>query len=63
MGEEKVSIDYEREYHRVLARIASIEEERKNNLVEKDKFYNQLLSKKDKEIEWLKSVISGILHI
>lgn len=52
MGEEKVSIDYEKEYHRVLAQIASIEEERKNNLVEKDK-----------EIEWLKSVINGILHI
>lgn len=52
MGEEKVSIDYEREYKRLLAQIANTNEEHK-----------QQLQEKDEELKWYKKVINGILHI
>jgi len=63
MGEETIKLDYEREYHRLLAQIAKTDEEHKQQLQEKDEFYNQIINQKDKEIEWCKSVINGILHI
>ncbi len=63
MGEEKISLDYEREYKRLLAQIANTDEEHKRQLYEKDEFYNRIINQKDKEIEWYKSVINGILHI
>ncbi len=63
MGEETIRLDYEREYHRLLAQIARTDEEHKQQLYEKDEFYNRIINQKDKEIEWYKSVINGILHI
>lgn len=63
MGEEKISLDYAREYHKLLAQIAKTNEEHKQQLQEKDEFYNQIINQKDKEIAWYKKVIEGILHI
>lgn len=57
MGEnEKVSMDYEKECARLNAYY-------QNELDEKDKEYSNLIQSQQNEINWLKAVISNILHI
>lgn len=61
--DNEVSINYEKEYKRCQEIICKMKEEHEEQLQEETRFYNQILTQKDKEIEWYKNVINGILHI
>lgn len=60
---EKVCINYEKEFERLKEEIKRRDEEHKQQLQSQNEFYNQIINQKDKEIEWHKNVINGILHI
>lgn len=60
---EKTSFDYRTECNKLLEKIKDIQREKENELKAKDNLYNQIIDYKDKEIKWLKDLISGILDI
>jgi Skp family chaperone for outer membrane proteins len=63
MYKENVGIDYECECNRLMKEICRIKEEydMKLKYMEEQKIADE--RKLNEEIEWLKKVISGILHI
>ena len=63
MDENKVGIDYEKEFHRLEEIIARNRYEYEKTLQARDEQYAGIINEKQKEIDWLKSVISGVLHI
>lgn len=46
MGEEKVSLDYEREYHRVLREMTEMEKQYEEKMQNNSEFYEQALKQK-----------------
>lgn len=60
---ETCSIDYELEYKRLQEKNLYIQEENEKKLKANQEIWQQIVDEKDKEINWLKSVINGILHI
>ena len=60
---ETCSIDYELEYKRLQEKNLYIQEENEKKLKANQEIWQQIVDDKDKEINWLKSVINGILHI
>lgn len=61
--DNKLSIDYEKEYERAIKKIAELKEKNNRQLQENTKFYERILTQKDEELKWYKKVINGILHI
>lgn len=55
-NKETCQLDYETEYKR-------LQEENEKKLKATQQMWQQIVDDKDKEINWLKSVINGILHI
>ena len=62
-ADEIVTMDYEKEYKMLREQIYEIKCEHEKQLIGIEKSHKELISIKDKEIQWLKSVINGILHI
>lgn len=60
---ETCSIDYEVEYKRLQEKNLYIQEENEKKLKTNQQMWQQIVDDKDKEINWLKSVINRILHI
>ena len=63
MKENEVSIDYRKEVENLQEIIARNRYEYEKTLQARDEQYTGIINEKQKEIEWLKSVISGVLHI
>lgn len=63
MSNEKCGLDYEEEYSRLQEKIYYIQEENEKKLKANQQMWQQIVDDKDKEINWLKSIINGILHI
>lgn len=55
-------LDYETEYKRLQEKNLYIQEENEKKLRANQQMWQQIVDDKDKEINWLKSVINGILH-
>lgn len=60
---EACGLDYESEYKRLQEKNLYIQEENEKKLQANQQMWQQIVDEKDKEIDWLKSVINGILHI
>lgn len=63
MNREVCSIDYETEYKKLQEKNIYIQEENEKKLKANQEMWQQIVEEKEKEIDWLKSVINGILHI
>lgn len=63
MSNEKCGLDYKEEYSRLQEKICYIQEENEKKLKANQQMWQQIVDDKDKEINWLKSIINGILHI
>ena len=63
MKENEVSIDYRKEVENLQEIIARNRYEYEKTLQARDEQYAGIINEKQKEIDWLKSVISGVLHI
>lgn len=62
-GKEICGLDYEAEYNKMQEKICYMKEEYEMKMRDKEQLWQQVIDVKDKEIKWLKSVVSGILHI
>ena len=62
MKKETCGLDYETEYKRLQEKNMYIQEENEKKLKANQQMWQQIVDDKDKEINWLKSVINGILH-
>lgn len=60
---ETYGLDFETEYKRLQEKNLYIQEENEKKLKANQQMWQQIVDEKDKEIDWLKSVINGILHI
>lgn len=63
MNKEVCNIDYETEYKKLQEKNIYIQEENEKKLKVNQEMWQQIVDDKEKEINWLKSVINGILHI
>jgi len=63
MENETCGLDYEAEYKKLQEKICYIKEENEKKLKANQEMWQQIVNDKEKEINWLKSVINGILHI
>lgn len=63
MNKEVCSIDYEIEYKKLQEKNMYMQEENEKRLIANQEMWQQIVDDKEKEINWLKSVINGILHI
>lgn len=63
MNKETCRLDYETEYKRLQEKNLYIKEENEKKLQANQQMWQQIVDEKDKEIDWLKSVINRILHI
>lgn len=63
MNKETCSIDYKTEYKKLQEKNLYIQEETENKLQAIQQMWQQIVDEKDKEIDWLKSVINRVLHI
>lgn len=61
--ENQVSIDYEKENKELKQEIDKIKAKSDFNLKCNDEKWKAIVNTQSNEIEWLKKVISGILHI
>ena len=62
-GKPVIGINYEKKCYELEKRIGENKYEFEKILKAKDEQYTGIINEKQKEIEWLKSVISGVLHI
>ena len=62
-GKPVIGINYEKKCHELEKRIAENKYEFEKILKARDEQYAGIINENQKEIEWLKSVISGVLHI
>lgn len=60
---QNVSVNYEKMYEELLAKNKTLEEQFAYELSAKEKQYEGVIQNQQVEINWLKSVISSILHI
>ena len=63
MEKENVGIDYEHRCKFLEEEINHLKEEQDLKLKINDENWRMTVEKQNEEIEWLKKVISGILHI
>lgn len=63
MKQETCGLDYEMEYKKLQEKICCMQEESEKKLKANQEMWQQIVNDKDKEINWLKSIINGILHI
>lgn len=67
VSEECVGLDYKKEYEQLKEKsayeIAMIKEEHEKRLRNQEIELTGIINTQQKEIDWLKSVIKGILHI
>ena len=62
-GKPVIGINYEKKCYELEKKIGENKYEFEKILKAKDEQYTGIINEKQKEIEWLKSVISGVLHI
>ncbi len=67
-NDEEIELEKSRNYYEtkcedLKSKMKEIVEKHENQLMEERRMFSQMLEQKDKEIEWYKSVINGILHI
>ncbi len=63
INKETCQLDYETEYKRLQEKCIYIQQENEKKLHANQQIWQQIVDEKVKEIDWLKSVINGILHI
>lgn len=63
MSKKICGLDYETEYKRLQEKNIYIQVENEKKLQANQQMWQQIVDDKDKEINWLKSVINRILHI
>lgn len=63
MDKETCGLDYKAEYEKIQEKLCYIKDENEKELNANQQMWQQIVNDKDKEINWLKSVINGILHI
>ena len=61
--EETCSMDYEFEYKKLQEKNLYMQKDNEKKLKVNQEMWQQTVDDKDREINWLKSVINGILHI
>lgn len=62
-GKPVIGINYEKKCYELEKKIGENKYEFEKILKAKDEQYTGIINENQKEIEWLKSVISGVLHI
>lgn len=62
-GKPVIGINYEKKCYELEKKIGENKYEFEKILKTKDEQYTGIINENQKEIEWLKSVISGVLHI